>query len=270
MSSDSGRTFSIVIMIWFTIKKTFFDLWDHLFSILILNFVGILLFGALLYLFQFFSIHPLLTVTGAGIILLVFVQYLGVVGLMVRDIADYSTPEIKQTLRCVREVWKAAFVFSVLIAAQVVIILLVLPWYMQMGGLVGMVVVSILFWTSLLWWLASQYYFPLRSRLESRPGKIILKSFVLLFDNTFFTLVLALGTLLMVGVSAITAFLFPGIGGILLWHQVGCKLRLYKYDYLEQYPHANRKRIPWERLLQEERERLGKRTLRNMIFPWKE
>ena len=106
-------------MIWFTIKKTFFDLWDHLFSILIINFIGILLFGALLYVFQFFSVHPLLAITGAVIVLLVFIQYLGVVALMVREIADYSTPDIKEVFRYVREVWKAAFVFSFLIVMQV-------------------------------------------------------------------------------------------------------------------------------------------------------
>lgn len=257
-------------MIWFTIKKTFFDFWDHLFSILILNFLGMLLFGALLYLVQMLSVQTLMALAGAGVALLIFGQYLGVASLLIGDIADYNTPDIKQIFQYLREVWKAAFVFGVLLVAQFVIFIAVLPWYIRMGGVIGMTVIAILFWSMLLWWLASQYYFPLRSRLEHRPAKIILKSFVLLFDNTLFTLALALGTLLMLGISAITAFLFPGIGGILLWQQVGCKLRLYKYDYLEQYPHESRKHIPWERLLQEERERIGKRTWRNMIFPWKE
>jgi hypothetical protein len=43
-----------------------------------------------------------------------------------------------------------------------------------------------------------------------------------------------------------------------------------KYDYLEENPRADRKHIPWETLLREERERVGKRTLKGMIFPWKE
>ena len=48
------------------------------------------------------------------------------------------------------------------------------------------------------------------------------------------------------------------------------KLRLYKYDYLEENPDAKRNDIPWDALLIDERERVGKRTLRGMIFPWKE
>lgn len=257
-------------MIWFTIKKAFFDLWDHLFSILLINFGGVLLFGLLLYLFQFLSVQPVLSLCGAGIVLLIFGQYLGVAAQMTREIADYTVPDVRQTFRYLREVWKAAIVFSVLAALQVLIVLVVLPWYLRLGGLIGMAVMSIIFWSSVLWWLASQYYFPLHSRIEQRPGKIILKCFMLLFDNPVFTLVLAAGTLIMAAISVITAFLFPGIGGILLWHQVGSKLRFYKYDYWEQHPDANRKYIPWDTLLHDERERVGKRTLRNMIFPWKE
>lgn len=257
-------------MIWFTIKKTFFDLWDHLFSILLLNFGGVLLFGLLLYLVQFLGVQPVLAVVGAGIALLIFGQYLGVAALMTSKIADYTTPEVKQTFRYLRDTWKASFVFSVLIALQVLIILIVLPWYLQMGGVIGMAIMSIFFWSSVLWWLASQYYFPLHSRIEQRPGKMIFKCFVLLFDNPVFTLALAAGTLVMAALSLITAFLFPGVGGILLWHQIGGKLRFYKYDYLEQHPGTNRTHIPWDTLLHDEREHVGKRTLRNMIFPWKE
>jgi hypothetical protein len=44
---------------------------------------------------------------------------------------------------------------------------------------------------------------------------------------------------------------------------------MYKYDYLEKNP-GDRRRIPWDALLVEDRERVGKRTLKGMIFPWKE
>jgi hypothetical protein len=61
-----------------------------------------------------------------------------------------------------------------------------------------------------------------------------------------------------------------GIGGILLWHQVAANSDFTKYEYLEQHPEANRTPVPWDTLLHDERERVGKRTLRNTIFPWKE
>ena len=64
--------------------------------------------------------------------------------------------------------------------------------------------------------------------------------------------------------------MLPGISAVVLWISVGLKLRLYKYDYLEKNPEANRKKIPWDALLVADKDRVGKRTLRGMIFPWKE
>jgi hypothetical protein len=48
------------------------------------------------------------------------------------------------------------------------------------------------------------------------------------------------------------------------------KLMMYKYDYLEAEADADRKHIPWDELLYEERESVGNRSLKNMIFPWKD
>ena len=64
--------------------------------------------------------------------------------------------------------------------------------------------------------------------------------------------------------------MLPGLTTVLLWANVGLKLRLIKYDYIESHPDANRKQIPWDALLVDEKERVGKRTLKGMIFPWKE
>ncbi len=44
---------------------------------------------------------------------------------------------------------------------------------------------------------------------------------------------------------------------------------MFKYDYLESHPEVNRRQIPWEELLFDEREKIGPRTLRGMIFPWR-
>ena len=65
-------------------------------------------------------------------------------------------------------------------------------------------------------------------------------------------------------------FLVPGVATILLFYQVAFKLRLYKYDYLETHPNARPKDIPWADLLYTDRERVGPRSLRGMIFPWKD
>ncbi|MBD3308539.1 hypothetical protein GF339_19085 [candidate division KSB3 bacterium] len=257
-------------MILFTIKKAFFDIWDHLFSIFFINvgFLGILSLDV--YLLYFLRIHPLTFMFAIGLALVLPVLYIGAVSMIARDIVEYATPKFKDIGRYLREVWKAALAFCLFILIQAAIAVLIFPWYLKRGGIVGIVIPGILFWISLIWWCASQYYFPLRSQLDTKVSKILRKSLLLLFDNPLFTLVLALGTLLLLAVSVFTILLFPGIGAILVWHQAGLKLRLYKYDYLEDHPDAARDAIPWDELLTEERKNVGTRTLRNTFFPWKE
>jgi uncharacterized membrane protein YesL len=117
--------------------------------------------------------------------------------------------------------------------------------------------------------LALQFFFPVQSRLDKKFGKILKKMFLLFLDNPLFSVGLLVGAVATLALSAFTALLLPGIASILLWWNVALKLRIYKYDYLEKHPDA-RRNIPWDALLVEDRERVGKRTLKGMIFPWKE
>ncbi len=49
------------------------------------------------------------------------------------------------------------------------------------------------------------------------------------------------------------------------------KSYIMKYKYIEENHITNaRTKIPWEALLLEENESIGRRTLKGMIFPWKE
>jgi hypothetical protein len=70
--------------------------------------------------------------------------------------------------------------------------------------------------------------------------------------------------------SLFLALLLPGPAGMLLLMDEALRLRLRKYDYLEANPRADRRKIPWKELLEEDVELTGTRTLRNFIFPWKE
>ncbi len=97
--------------------------------------------------------------------------------------------------------------------------------------------------------------FPLRARLDKNVVKIVKKCFLLFFDNTFYTFFLAFGTVNVLALSIFTALLLPGIAAALLWFQVAFKILMLKYDYLEKNPGTNRKAIPWDMLLSEERER---------------
>jgi uncharacterized membrane protein YesL len=257
-------------MILFLIKKTFFDMWDNLFSIMLINMGFLLIIAGGFYLPFLLSFHFVGFIIGLIASIEILCLYIGAAALITRDIANYKAPAFSNFLRYLKESWKVSCIFGLLIIAQVLVVTVVMNFYLGLKSVVGLVVFSILFWVSITWWLASQYYFPIFGQLDQDIKKIFRKCFVLFFDNTLFTLSLILGLIVMAALSSFVVFLLPGVGTMLLWHQVGLKLRLYKYDYLEQHPEANRKSIPWGALLANDRERIGPRSLRGMIFPWKD
>lgn len=258
-------------MLMFMVKKAFFDMWDHFLSVVLMNLGFIVLLTIPLLLPSVLvdlSVYAALASQVVGG-LIAFV-YAGTISMAARDIANYERPEFKKVVEYFKETWKSSLVLGVIWAAVVLIIVVGFPVYANMGNLLGLAAIVFLFWALVIWTLASQFYFPVRAQLDTKIGKVIRKSFIIFFDNTFFAIIAGIGSLLIIVGSVFTALLIPGIAGLLIWHQVGLKLRLLKYDYLEENPDANRRQIPWDALLIDERERVGKRTLRGMIFPWKE
>jgi len=255
----------------FTIKKAFFDFWDHLFLVIILN-LGFLLLLAVPFLLPSwlyrFGVVPSAISFVTGILLLFL--YSGVVSFMMKEVAYYRDPGTAEFVQFFKESWPSSLVFGGIVVLHIFVLMVAFPVYASMKSIFGTVALVLIFWFSVLWFLSSLYFFPLRTQVDSNVKRILKKCFLVFFDNTGFTVFLAVGAAIIFVISFLTAFLLPGITGILLWLQVGFKLRLLKYDYLEKNPHANRKQIPWDILLTEDREHVGKRTLKGMIFPWKE
>lgn len=258
-------------MLGFTIKKAFFDFWDNLFLIIILNFGFLLLAGVPVFFpYWVYSLHPVLSlaVFFAGILLL-FV-YAGAVSHIARDISDYRHPGLSEFLSCLKKSRPAGLSFGIITTVLIAFLMIAFPVYGAMNNFFGLAAMIFIFWAGVLWILAGQYFFPLRSRFDDGLVKAVKKCFLLLFDNTAFTVFLGIGSVTLITLSAFTAFLIPGPAAVLIWLQTGLKLRLLKYDYLDAHPGADRRNIPWDTLLVEEQEMVGKRTLKGMIFPWKE
>jgi uncharacterized membrane protein YesL len=256
-------------MFGFLIKKAFFDLWDNLIRIVILNLGYILLLAVLVYFPLLFKNSPPLFYAFLGLGLVLLSVYTGAASWMVAQVADYRKPELSEALKALKASWPTSLLFAGLNLLLVFLLSVAFPVYGQLKSFLGPLASSFLFWVLIFWVLASQFYFPIQSRLDRRFLKILKKSFLLFLDNPLFTFGLFLGCLLIFALSVFTAFLLPGISAVLLWLNAGLKLRLYKYDHLEKNP-KERRRIPWDALLVEDRERVGKRTLKGMIFPWKE
>lgn len=258
-------------MVWFTVKKAFFDFWDNLFKTIILNLGYIFLLSIPVFLpYWLYGIHVSASIAAfAAGVLLIFV-YTGAASLVARDISDYGNPGFREFFGYLKESWGTSIIFGLIVIAHMGILMVAFPVYAAMKNLFGIAAMVFIFWFSVIWALSCQYYFPIRSRIDRNPLKIVKKCFLLFFDNTAFTIFLAFGTVVILVLSSFTAFLLPGFAAVLIWLQAGFKLRLLKYDHFEKNPEADRGKIPWDALLVEEEERVGKRTLKGMIFPWKE
>ncbi len=258
-------------MFGFVIKKSFFDLWDNFLPAVLMNLGFIVLFAVPAVLPSTVAgvgTVPALLVLVAGIFLL-FIYAGGVFGIT-RAITDYQSIEWASFFERLRSSWKAATVLAAITVLHLFLLSVAFPVYSSLDNMIGLFALAILFWMSVIWWITAPYYLPLHQRLNAPLGASLKKSFIFTFDNTGFTVGLALGAIIVVVLSLFTAFLIPGIAGLAIWYQTAVKLRMYKYDYLQDHPETDRKDIPWDALLFDDRERVGKRTLRGMIFPWKD
>ncbi len=257
-------------MIGFYMKKSFFDGWDNLIAIVVLNigFVGMLALGYAA--FALFQVQVALAFLVLIIWFVLLHLFVGGVSFYTKEFAWYQRPGIADFWDSVKAAMKSSLVLAAVNAFLIVLVMIVIPFYAAMNSLVGIILVAVLFWTCLIAVMSMMYFLPISVQLGDGPKKALKKSFLLFLDNTGFSFFLFFYTIFNVILSIITALLMPGATAILMSHQIACKLIMYKYDYLEENPEADRKKIPWGALLFEEREKVGYRTLKGMIFPWKE
>lgn len=254
----------------FLFKKAFFDMWDNLFRIIIMNVGYIAVFAIFFLLAPLVTSIPALFFAVLALGVAVLSVYTGAVSRMCAEIADYRQPGFSDFFRFLGESFPSSLLYALVVTAYALVVWYAFQFYGGMKSLLGPLAVALLFWVTVACAFASQYFFPIQSRLDRKFRKIFRKTFLVFFDNPGFTIGLLICALIILVVSFFTALLLPGITTLLLWWNVAFKLRLYKYDWLEQNPGAKRRDVPWDALLVVDRERVGKRTLKGMIFPWKE
>lgn len=263
-------------MFLFMLKKTFFDWWDNLFRMFFLNFGYAILAGSALLLSILFTlikipdaINVLITIIYA---VFVFGVYNGAVHGMARDIADYKSPGFKDFFRHLKISLPVSIPFALLFSILIVICFFSIYSYnfIRLNVFLKLIAIGIIINVMLIVITASQYFLPIYFGLDKRFFKMIKKMFLIFFDNPLFSFSLLILSMIFLAISIASFMIIPGASAVPLLLNVGLKLRLYKYDYLEEHPDTTSSKIPWDALLIEDREKVGKRTLRGMIFPWKE
>lgn len=254
----------------FFIKKAFFDGWDNLIPMVFFNLLFVLI---LVLSFSVLSLMESMTVLAyVLLVLLLFVQSLitgGVAGATL-SWSNYQRDTFQAFKEGLVRNIRHSILYFFLQLFLFLLVFLVIPFYFSVDNPVSLVITVVLFWLTVILLLACPFYFPLMCRLPGdRPLKTLKKCFIIVADNLLFAIFFGIYNIVCIAFSVFTMGLVPGVTGMQLAAQDAIKLLMFKYDYLEKHP-ADRKNINWEDLLYDEREKVGPRSLKNMIFPWKD
>lgn len=258
-------------MFLFALKKAFFDLWDHLFLGLAINLVFTLVtLGIASLSFVVMGLGPLALFFFVPLALLLVALLGGVATFWARDIAVSGTARFADLKVHFLASWKSSLAFG---AAWLVVwsgLIFGTSFYHKINEILGFVFGVVMAWLAFFGAGMSLYYPGLNAQVEPKIRKLARKSFLLFMANPGTSLMMVLVVVVCLVLSLFTLGFFPGILGISVWLQVCFKFLLAKYDWMEANPEANHKKVPWAVLLAEDMERVGPRSLKGMIFPWKD
>lgn len=255
----------------FFFKKAFFDGWDNLIGLVVLNLGYLVVLAGLYGAMTVASMNAWLGILCVIAVIALYSLYTGAVAYQCHAYSNYTRGGWSGFKEGMVRMWRHSMIYFALSALVFLLIMFVIPFYFSYNNMIGFILSIILFWVFLAILLALMYFFPLACMMPGdRPLKTLKKSFMVVADNLWFSVFLGLYTLVCFVLTVIVAGLIPGVAGITLAQMDAMKLLMFKYDYFEANPEAPRKHLPWEELLFDEREKVGHRSLRNMIFPWKD
>ncbi len=264
----------------FFFKKNFCDGWDNFFFIIISNLIPLALMAAGFFSLKITSdINPYLPNVCVLIFFMLTVLSTFSWGANAAKLADFETPTFSAFFSTLKYVWKIGLLYGLFLAAAAFVFRIALAYYfssyLKSGSALFLILTALLCWFGVICVLALQWFIPLYF-LQDDNGflKCLKKSFIIFFDNAAFTVEVFILNLALAVLTFITVGIFPGLNGILLSCTNALRLRLYKYDWLEEHPEFlsdrdKRSEVPWDELLKEDKESLGDRKFTSFIFPWK-
>ncbi|MGI5097843.1 hypothetical protein IZU27_11610 [Treponema socranskii] len=258
----------------FFIKKNFYDGWDNMLTLIVVNIV--VMAASLGLLSLIYALHRSTPLVIALIILFgIVISILALAaGEIASSAANFGSAHIADFFRaipsCIADGIRFGLVLAVVGAASYVCI----PFYFVQKTLPAMFIGSMFVWLVIFTLLSLQWFVAIRSLLHNNFRKCIKKCFLIFFDNIWFSLFMAAYTFFLTALSVFLLGLLPSLSGIAMAQVNALRLRLYKYDYYEAHPELKtvkeKRCIPWDELLQNDKETLGPRSFKSLIFPWKE
>ena len=215
-------------MIGFLIKKNFFDLWDNLFKLAFINlgFITSLAFPVFIP-----SIMPEIPFLKMGLLLIGILWcfvYLSAAAMSLKAVSDYGNFGFADFLNNLKIIWPLGLVMGAFVFIGYLLCTVVIPFYLSMSSMIGLLLAALVFWTLVIAVLALQFFFAVRARLDTKLLVVIKKCFLIFFDNPAFCVFTFIHNIFLLGISVFLAFLAPGPAAILLFIDEGLRLRLLK------------------------------------------
>ncbi|MBP5156800.1 MAG: hypothetical protein ILP18_02880, partial [Treponema sp.] len=196
-------------------------------------------------------------------------------------IANFEGPKLAKYFGSIVHSIKDGALFGLYMAFVAAVAIVSIPYYFrvwvgnegQTGSLLGLLMMSLVFWFIVITLLALQYFLPIRSIMHNDFRKCLKKCYMIFFDNTLFTIGLGFLNLVNIAVMIFSLGILNGPATISVTCTEALRLRLYKYDWYEVNPgltKEERKEVPWEDLIANDRKLLGPRRWKSFLFPWKE
>lgn len=254
----------------FFIKKAFFDGWDNLIGMVLMNVGYLLLLFLGVYSFALTEYGPLAFFPALVALLFVIAVYSGAVSNVTYGWSSYRHDAWADFKSGFARYFRHSLLMFVLYVLTGALVTFIIPFYMSAFGIVGTIISIILIWLVIFFVLTLPYYYALSSYLPGdRPLKTLKKCFIVVGDNMGFSVFFLLYNIVCLAITVFTMGLVPGIAGMNLASHDAVRLLMLKYDYLEEHPDADRRHLPWADILFDEEEKVGPRSFKSMIFPWK-
>jgi len=283
-----GNLFYLSDMFKFLLKKNFADIWDNLFHLIIVN----LFFLALcaLAVLGFFTLGHLPVNDGLKSLLMILYLFFSSAfihvfffaeGKNAERISNYEGSKLSLFFSSIVSSIKDGALYGCVVALLICIAFITMPYYFRMwipadgskGSFLGLLFMALVFWLEVLALLSLQWFMAIRNVLHNNFKKCLKKSVIIFFDNPWLSIGIVFLNLFELLITVFTLGLIPGISGMTVTVTNAFRLRMYKYDWYEVNPgmtKEQRRDIPWDELLANEKQALGPRTLKSYFLPWKD
>jgi uncharacterized membrane protein YesL len=249
-------------MILLALKKTFYDYWEQFLRYFFINFIFILL-GAMIYLFPgiMLGFGELAFLLSFAFSILLFFVHLGGSTALSLAIAKIDKTETISYFKSYKSGLLPGLIFGVIQSLIFLAASFSIQYYLSLQDILASLAVGFIIWGLIIWNFVLFYLLQVKADLEESFWKSIKKSALLSFDNALFTLAIGLITILLTALTSVTAFLFPGVGGVILFVTNAYRFRMMKYDYLKSHTLQRGEKIPWNLILKDEEIRVKGRSI---------